>query len=111
MKIFGIGTDIVSIIRIKKSIKNKRFVSRVYNVKEISKNAIVHMREKFKSNSKNILVQMIFSSFLNGVRFHVPVKGEKKTLLDLSLLNAKYMKMEMKKNLEFIKMVKKMASG
>ena len=67
------------------------------NVKEILKNAIVHMREKFKSNSKNILVQMIFSSFLNGVRFHVPVKGEKKTLLDLSLLNAKYMKMEMKK--------------
>ena len=36
MKIFGIGTDIVSIIRIKKSIKNKRFMSRVYNVKEIS---------------------------------------------------------------------------
>tara|TARA_B100001564_G_scaffold330758_1_gene316237 strand:- start:319 stop:2043 length:1725 start_codon:yes stop_codon:yes gene_type:complete len=67
------------------------------NVKEILKNAIVHMREKFKSSSKNILVQMIFSSFLNGVRFHVPVKGEKKTLLDLSLLNAKYMKMEMKK--------------
>jgi len=67
------------------------------SVKEILKNAIVHMREKFKSNSKNILVQMIFSSFLNGVRFHVPVKGEKKTLLDLSLLNAKYMKMEMKK--------------
>ena len=37
MKIFGIGTDMVSIVRIKKSIKNKRFVSRVYNVKEISK--------------------------------------------------------------------------
>ena len=37
MKIFGIGTDIVSIDRIKKSIKNKRFLSRVYNTKEISK--------------------------------------------------------------------------
>ena len=37
MKIFGIGTDIVSVVRIKKSIKDKRFVSRVYNVKEISK--------------------------------------------------------------------------
>ena len=37
MKIFGIGTDIVSIDRIKKSIKNKRFLSRVYNIKEISK--------------------------------------------------------------------------
>jgi len=37
MKIFGIGTDIVSIVRIKKSIKNKTFVSRVYNEKEIFK--------------------------------------------------------------------------
>ena len=37
MKIFGIGTDIVSIVRIKKSVKNKRFVSRVYNEKEIFK--------------------------------------------------------------------------
>ena len=37
MKIFGIGTDIVSIVRIKKSIENKTFVSRVYNEKEIFK--------------------------------------------------------------------------
>ena len=37
MKIFGVGTDIVSIDRIKKSIKNKTFISRVYNSKEISK--------------------------------------------------------------------------
>lgn len=67
------------------------------NVKEILKKVIVHMREKFKSSSRSILIQMNFSSFIDGVRFHVPVKGEKKTLLDLSLLNAKYMKMEMKK--------------
>ena len=37
MKIFGIVTDIVSVVRLKKSIKNKRFVNRVYNIKEISK--------------------------------------------------------------------------
>ena len=37
MKIYGIGTDIVSIERIKKSIKNKRFVSRVFNLREILK--------------------------------------------------------------------------
>ena len=37
MKIFGIGTDIVDIERIKKSTKNKKFVNRVYNIKEISK--------------------------------------------------------------------------
>ena len=55
------------------------------------------MREKFKSNSKSVLIQMNFPSFIDGVKFNVPVKGEKKTLLDLSLLNAKYLKMEMKK--------------
>ena len=37
MRIFGIGTDIVSIDRIKKSIKNQKFLNRVYNKKEISK--------------------------------------------------------------------------
>ena len=37
MKIYGIGTDIVSIERIKKSLKNKRFVSRVFNLREILK--------------------------------------------------------------------------
>ncbi len=37
MKIFGIGTDIVKISRIKKSIKNSSFISRVYNKEEILK--------------------------------------------------------------------------
>ena len=37
MKIFGIGTDIVSIYRIKKYTKNKRFLSRVFNAEEIHK--------------------------------------------------------------------------
>ena len=35
MKIFGIGTDIIKISRIKRSIKNKVFLSRVFNKKEI----------------------------------------------------------------------------
>ena len=37
MNIFGIGTDIVSIDRIKISLKNKNFVNRIFNEKEISK--------------------------------------------------------------------------
>ena len=37
MNIFGIGTDIVSIDRIKNSLKNKNFLKRIYNEKEISK--------------------------------------------------------------------------
>ena len=34
MNIFGIGTDIVSVDRIKKSIKNKKFIKRVFNKKK-----------------------------------------------------------------------------
>ena len=37
MSIFGIGTDIVSIDRMKKSLKNKKFIKRVFNDQEILK--------------------------------------------------------------------------
>ena len=37
MNIFGIGTDIVSVDRIKKSLKNKNFINRIFNEKEILK--------------------------------------------------------------------------
>ena len=37
MSIFGIGTDIVSIDRIKNSLKNKNFINRIFNKKEILK--------------------------------------------------------------------------
>ena len=37
MSILGIGTDIVSVDRIKNSLKNKKFLKRVFNTKEILK--------------------------------------------------------------------------
>jgi len=37
MKIYGIGTDIVCINRIKKSIKNKTFINRLFSKEEMSK--------------------------------------------------------------------------
>ena len=37
MNIFGVGTDIVSTNRIKRSIKNKNFIKRIFNYKEILK--------------------------------------------------------------------------
>ena len=37
MNIFGIGTDIVNVERIKKSMKNKIFIERIFNKKEILK--------------------------------------------------------------------------
>ena len=37
MSIYGIGTDIVSIKRIKLSLKNKNFIERIYNYQEVLK--------------------------------------------------------------------------
>ena len=37
MSIFGIGTDIVNVDRIKNSLKNKKFINRIFNEKEILK--------------------------------------------------------------------------
>ncbi len=37
MKIFGVGTDIVRVSRIKNSLKNKFFLSRIYNKDEVTK--------------------------------------------------------------------------
>ena len=37
MSIYGIGTDIVSVERIKTSLKNKNFIIRIFNKKEIKK--------------------------------------------------------------------------
>ena len=37
MKIYGIGTDIANISRIKKSLKNKKFIARLFDKNEIKK--------------------------------------------------------------------------
>ena len=37
MKIYGIGTDIANINRIKKSLKNKNFINRLFDKNEIKK--------------------------------------------------------------------------
>jgi len=42
MNIFGIGTDIVNVERIKKSLKNKNFIKRIFNEKEIEKCKTIH---------------------------------------------------------------------
>ena len=37
MKIYGIGTDVVNINRIKRSLANKNFIKRLFNIDEIKK--------------------------------------------------------------------------
>lgn len=55
---------------------------------------IPELRERFSSQSKEMLVDAPLNFKLNGVTFNVPQRGDKKQLIDLSLRNAKFYRME-----------------
>lgn len=55
------------------------------------------LRNRFSSNSKIILLDAAVGFSINGVNFMVPSRGEKKQLIDLSLRNATYYKIEKQK--------------
>ncbi len=59
-------------------------------LEEIIAHSFLDLREKLNSNCKEVLVQKDLGVELEGLKFIVPQRGDKKTLLDLSLRNAKY---------------------
>ena len=61
---------------------------------------IVEMRERFQSKSKEIVVPFEMDFQLEGVTFTVPQRGDKKTLLDLSVMNGKQYKFDRLKQAE-----------
>ena len=67
---------------------------------ELLQLGIVELRERFKSQSKEIIVPEMVDVELEGVTFTVPQRGEKKTLLDLSVMNGKQYKFDRLKQAE-----------
>ena len=67
---------------------------------ELLQLGIVELRERFKSNSKEIIVPQELDLELDGVTFTVPQRGDKKTLLDLSIMNGKQYKFDRLKQAE-----------
>ncbi len=61
---------------------------------------IIEMRERYKSLSREIIVPFEVDMELNNVVFTVPQRGDKKKLLDLSLLNVKQYKADRMKQSE-----------
>lgn len=55
--------------------------------------AVVELRQRFQSICKEIYLPFIVKTE-DGVKVHVPKLGDKKKILDLSLRNAKYYRME-----------------
>ena len=55
------------------------------------------LRERFSSQSSEVLLEENVELILEGVRFSVPVRGEKKQLVELSARNAKFYRLEKQK--------------
>jgi excinuclease ABC subunit C len=67
---------------------------------ELLQLAIVEMRERFQSNAKEIILPQEINLNMEGVTITVPQRGDKKTLLDLSLTNGKQYKFDRLKQAE-----------
>jgi len=82
MKIIGIGVDIVDNERIKNSIKNKNFISRIFSYKEINQSKKTKNKVSFYSKrfaAKESLSKAIGTGFRKGLNFK-----------DISIVNDKY---------------------
>ena len=60
------------------------------------------LREKFGSNSKEVLVDQLHKNFFQDFQLSIPLRGDKKKLIELSQRNIAYYKLEKQKK-EFLK--------
>lgn len=67
---------------------------------ELLQLGIVEMRERYQSKSKEIIVPFELDMEMNDVTFTVPQRGDKKHLLELSILNVKQYKVDRLKQAE-----------
>ena len=82
MNIFGVGTDIVSVDRIKNSLKNKNFINRIFNKKEIIKckkinNSINCYAKRFAA--KEAFSKALGTGISNGINFKEIIVLNKKS--------------------------------
>ena len=67
---------------------------------ELLQLGIVELRERFGSKAKEIIVPQEVDVELGNVTFTIPQRGDKKTLLDLSIMNGKQYKFDRLKQAE-----------
>ena len=82
MNIIGVGVDIVDNTRIKKSIKNKNFISRVFSIEEINQSKKIKDKTNYYSKrfaAKESLSKAIGTGFRNDLNFK-----------DITIVNDKY---------------------
>ena len=82
MNLVGIGVDIVDNSRVKKLIRNKAFISRIYSTKEINQSKKIKNKTNYFSKrfaAKESLSKAMGLGFRKGINFK-----------DISVLNDKY---------------------
>ena len=67
---------------------------------ELLQLGIIELRQRFQSDSKEIIVPQEVEVELDGVKFTIPKLGDKKTLLELSAMNGKQYKFDRLKQAE-----------
>ena len=67
---------------------------------ELLQLGIIELRQRFRSDSKEIIVPQEVDVELDGVKFTIPKLGDKKTLLELSAMNGKQYKFDRLKQAE-----------
>ena len=105
LNIFGVGTDIVKNSRIKKLIKNKKFIKRIFTSSEIKDSKKINQKVLFFSKrfaAKEAFVKSLGTGFVHNINFkdiNVSKKRSGKPYLTLSnrLKNILKRKLKLKK--------------
>ena len=72
MSILGIGTDIVENLRIKKLLKNKKFINRIFTKKKIKKSKKITNKANYfskKFSAKEAFVKSLGTGIIKGINF------------------------------------------
>jgi len=97
MRIIGVGVDIVDNTRIKNSIKNKNFISRIFSKKEINQSKKIKDKANYYSKrfaAKESLSKALGTGFRNDLNFK-----------DITIVNDKYGKPSYKLNNKVKKLI------
>lgn len=69
---------------------------------ELLEHAVVELRGRFESTARELILPMKLPDALPDVKVTIPQRGDKKQLLDLSLRNCKFYKLEKEKQQELV---------
>ena len=81
MKIYGIGTDIISVGRINKSIKNKKILNRLFSKEEISRcGTLIQSKNCYAKRfaAKEAFSKALGTGITNGINFNEIIVINKK---------------------------------